>query len=157
MNKVLTAAAAVAALGGASLITAALSPAHAALGQPAASVAADRARMKAQLRQVAGVGYTVDQITTPAGTVVKEFISPAGMVFAVSWFGPALPNLAQLLGSAYFQTLTTAEKTHSFGHDHVQLRTPHLVVHAGGHMRQFYGLAYVPALVPANLSISDLH
>ncbi len=157
MNKVLAAAAALVAFGTGGLVTAAFTPAHAALGQPAASVAADRARMKAQLRQVAGAGYTVDQITTPAGTVVKEFISPAGIVFAISWFGPTMPNLAQLLGSAYFQTLTAAEKTHGFGHDHVQLRTPHLVVHAGGHMRQFFGLAYVPSLVPSNLSISDLH
>ena len=60
-------------------------------------------------------------------------------------------------GSASFRRLTIADKTPSFCHDHVQLRTPHLVVHAGGHMRQFYGMAYVPSLVPANLSISDLH
>ncbi len=157
MKKALATVAALAALGCGGLVTAALTPAHAALGQPVASVAADQARMKAQLREVAGVGYSVDQITTPAGTVIKEFISPAGIVFAVSWFGPTLPDLAQLLGSAYFQTLTAAEKTHSFGHDHVQLHTPHLVVHAGGHMRQFYGLAYVPSLVPINVSISDLH
>ena len=128
MNKVLAAAAALAAFGSGGLLTAAFTPAHAALGQPAASVTADQMRMKAQLRQVAGAGYTVDQITTPTGTVVKEFISPAGIVFAVSWFGPTLPNLAQLLGTAYFQTLTAAEKSHSFGHNHVQLRTPHLVV-----------------------------
>jgi hypothetical protein len=30
-------------------------------------------------------------------------------------------------------------------------------VHVGGHMRQYFGIAYVPSLVPANLSISDLH
>jgi hypothetical protein len=113
--------------------------------------------MKAQLRQLTGTGYTVDEITTPAGTVIKEFISPAGIVFAVSWFGPAMPNLAQTLGTANFQTLTAAEQSQHFGHDHVQVRTPQLVVRAGGHMRLYYGLAYVPSLVPANLSISDLH
>jgi hypothetical protein len=157
MNKFLTVAAALAAFGAGGLVMTALTPAQAALGQPAASVAADQTRMKAQLRQVVGVGYTVDQMTTPAGTVVKEFISPAGIVFAVSWFGPTVPNLAQLLGSAYFQRLTAAQKTHALGRDHVQVRTPQLVVHAGGHMRQFYGLAYVPSLVPPNLAISDLH
>lgn len=156
MNRLPAALAALASLAGGGLISA-FTPAHATLGQPVASVAADRTRMKAQLRRLTGAGYTVDEMTTPAGTVVKEFISPAGIVFAVSWFGPAMPNLAQTLGSANFHTLTAAEKTQRFGHNHVQVRTPTLVVHAGGHMRLFYGLAYVPSLVPANLSISDLH
>ena len=60
-------------------------PARAALGEHAASVAQDQLRMKGQLRQKTGAGYSVEEITTPAGTVVKEFISPSGIVFAVSW------------------------------------------------------------------------
>ncbi|MHB1870010.1 MAG: DUF2844 domain-containing protein [Steroidobacteraceae bacterium] len=134
-------------------------PARAALGERAASVTTDQLRMKGQIRQKAGAGYSVEEITTPAGTVVKEFISPSGIVFAVSWRGPAMPNLAQTLGSTYFSMLTAAEKSQrpAFGHNHVQLRTPQLVVHAGGHMRFFFGVAYVPSLLPPNVTIADLH
>lgn len=115
--------------------------------------------MKGQMRQRTGAGYSVEEITTPAGTVVKEFISPSGIVFAVSWRGPAMPNLAQALGSTYFPMLTAAEKSErpALGHNHVQVRTPQLVVHAGGHMRFFFGVAYVPSLLPPNVTIADLH
>ncbi len=134
-------------------------PARAALGEKAASVATDQLRLKGQLRHSTGSGYSVDEITTPAGTLVKEFISPAGIVFAVSWRGPAMPNLAQTLGSTYFDMLKTTQKSErgKLGRNHLQLRTPQLVIHAGGHMRLFYGVAYVPSLVPPNVSISNLH
>ncbi len=133
--------------------------ARAGLGQTAASVKADQMRMKGQIRRSTGPGYQVDKITTPAGTLVKEFISPAGVVFAVSWRGPVMPDLAQTLGSTYFTMLkaTEASERGRLGRDHVQLRTPQLVVHAGGHMRFFFGVAYVPSLVPAGVSISALH
>ncbi|MDA8348878.1 MAG: DUF2844 domain-containing protein [Pseudomonadota bacterium] len=139
--------------------TAALAPAQASLGQRAASVNADLMRIKGQIRLSTGAGYRVDEITTPQGTVVKEFISPADIVFAVSWRGPVMPNLAQTLGSSYFGMLTAAERQQRalLGHNHVQLRTPQLVVHAGGHMRQFFGVAYVPSLLPPNVTIADLH
>ena len=137
----------------------AVTPARAGLGERAASVQADLMHMKGQIRRRVAPGYRVDEITTPAGTVVKEFISPAGVVFAVSWRGPVMPDLAQLMGSSYFTMLKAAETREraSLGHNHVQLRTPQLIVHAGGHMRFFFGVAYVPSLVPADVSISTLH
>ena len=159
MNSLAPAAATVLACTGMLCSLAAVVPARAALGQPATSVAADQLRMKGQIRHATGTGYRVDQITAPGGTLVKEFISPAGIVFAVSWRGPTLPNLAQTLGSTYFGMLKTAERTEraGLGHNHVQLRTPQLVVHAGGHMRYFFGMAYVPSLLPPNVSVADLH
>ncbi len=135
----------------------AMAPARAGLGRPVSSVAADQARMKGQLRHSAAAGYTVERITTPGGTLVKEFVSPGGTVFAVSWRGPVMPDLAQVLGTRYFAMLKAAQKAKRLGHYHLQVRSPQLVVHAGGHMRQFFGVAYVPALVPPNLSLSDLH
>lgn len=144
-------------LGSGLLLGSACVPARAGLGKPVASVSADQARMKGQLRARTGVGYSVQVITLPSGTIVKEFVSPAGIIFAVSWHGPTMPNLQQTLGSQYFSKLKAAEKTQRFGHNHVEVRRPSLVVHAGGHMRAFYGVAYVPSLVPANVSLSALH
>lgn len=145
------------ALGAGLLFGSAGTPARAGLGEPAASVSTDQARMKGELREHTAVGYTVEEITLPSGTVVKEFVSPAGLVFAVSWHGPALPNLAQTLGAQYFSQLTAAEKAQRRGHSHAEVRSPTLVVHSGGHMRAFFGMAYVPSLLPANLTLSDLH
>ena len=139
------------------LLGSAHAPARAGLGQPVASVSADRARMKGQLRQRAGIGYTVEEITLPSGTVVKEFVSPSGIVFAVSWHGPTMPNLEQTLGSQYFSQLKAAEKTQRFGRNHIELTGPKFVLHAGGHMRAFFGMAYVPSLLPSGVSLSDLH
>ncbi|MDE2052727.1 MAG: DUF2844 domain-containing protein [Gammaproteobacteria bacterium] len=139
----------------------ALAPAKAGLGDTAASVQADRVSVKGQLRARSGPGYTVQEITAATGTVVREYVSPAGVVFAVSWSGPAMPNLQQMLGTYFdqYQIAVKAQRTTSkrAGHNHVEIRAPSLVVHAGGHMRQYSGLAYVPSLVPQNLSISDLH
>ncbi len=159
MNRIPAATAAALACAGLLCSPAAVIAARASLGERATSVAADQLHMKGQIRHSAGAGYQVDEITTPEGTVVKEFISPAGIVFAVSWRGPVMPNLAQTLGSTYFAMLKSAEKHQQagLGHDHVQLRTPQLVVHAGGHMRFFFGVAYVPSLLPPNVTISDLH
>lgn len=146
---------------GAVLVAAqALAPAKAGLGDQVASVQTDAVRMKGQLRTRSEPGYTVQEITTGNGVIVREYVSPSGVVFAVSWSGRTKPNLQQTLGT-YFAQYVTAAKTqraegrHS-GHHHLEIQEPSLVVHAGGHMRQYFGLAYVPALVPQNLSISDL-
>ncbi|MGH8318500.1 MAG: DUF2844 domain-containing protein [Steroidobacteraceae bacterium] len=150
------------ALGAASLLPLADHPAYAGLGGTVTSVEADRASMKGQLRTRSEPGYSVQEITTASGTLVREFISPAGVVFAVSWNGPAMPNLQQALGT-YFSQLQSAVQAQRAGHarrgghNHLEVRQPNLVLHAGGHMRQYFGVAYVPSLVPPNLSISDLH
>jgi hypothetical protein len=142
------------------LLTAAVPPAKAGLGAQAASVEADRVSMKGQLRTRSEPGYSVQEITAANGGTVREYVSPSGVVFAVSWSGPAMPNLQQTLGT-YFTQYVSAAKTQRAtrrrtGHNHLEIREPSLVVHAGGHMRQYFGLAYVPSLMPQNLSISDL-
>ena len=149
------------ALGAVSLLPLASRPAHAALGDTVASVEADRASMKGQLRARSEPGYSVQEITTASGTLVREFVSPAGVVFAVSWSGPAMPNLQQTLGT-YFAQLQSAVQTQRAqharsGHNHLDVHEPNLILHATGHMRQYFGMAYVPSLMPQNLSVSDLH
>lgn len=150
------------ALGAVLLAGEALVPARAALGDTAASVEADRASMKGQLRAPRSEpGYSVQEIKAASGAVLREYISPAGVIFAVSWSGPAMPNLQQALGTyfAQYQAEVKGQRARAArsGHNHLQIHSPSLVVHAGGHMRQYHGLAYVPSLLPQNLSISDLH
>jgi len=149
------------ALGAVLLAAQALRPARAGLGETLASVQADRVSMKGQLRARPKPGYTVQEITAASGTVIREYVSPAGVVFAVSWSGPAMPDLQQTLGK-YFSQYQTAVKAQRAsgrraGHHHLAIREPSLILHAGGHMRQYVGMAYVPSLVPQNLPVSDLH
>lgn len=153
---------AVLALGAASLLDLAARPAYAGLGATAASIEPDRASMKGQLRTRSEAGYAVEEITAASGTVVREYVSPAGVVFAVSWAGPAMPNLQQTFGTYFTQFQAAvqarrAEEPRLRGHNHLEINTSSLVVHAMGHMRQYFGVAYVPALMPTNLSLSDLH
>ncbi|MGA7539164.1 MAG: DUF2844 domain-containing protein [Steroidobacteraceae bacterium] len=150
------------ALGALLLAKGAWLPATAALGDTVASIQADQVSLKGQLRVRSEPGYSVQEITAANGTLVREFVSPAGVVFAVSWNGGAMPNLQQTLGTyfAQFQAAVKSQRAdhvHRLGHDQLEVRTPTLVVRAGGHMRQYFGIAYVPSLLPPNLSISDLH
>lgn len=151
------------ALGVALLAAEALVPARAGLGDTVDSVQADRMSMKGQLRASRSeAGYSVEEITAGSGTVVREYVSASGVVFAVSWYGPAMPNLRQTFGSYFsqFQSAVAAQRARGIahrGHSHLEVRTSSLVVHAGGHMREYFGVAYVPALMPQNLTISDLH
>lgn len=154
--------AAMLATGAASLLVPVAQPAHAGLGDTVASIEADRASMKGQLRVTSEPGYSIQEITAGTGTVVKEYVSSAGVIFAVSWSGPAMPNLQQVLGThiAELQSaIQTQRATHARrrGHNHLEVDEPSLVVHAAGHMRQYFGIAYVPSLIPQNLSISNLH
>lgn len=137
-------------------------PAKAGLGDTVASVEADRVSMKGQLRAPKSApGYSVQEISAANGTDVREYVSPSGVIFAVSWSGPALPNLQQTLGTYFAQYQTAVQTQRSTGqrggHHHLEIHSPSLVVHVGGHMRQYFGLAYAPSLLPPNVSVSDLH
>ena len=96
-------------------------------------------------------GYALHQISAPDGTVVREYTSPQGTVFGVSWKGPVMPNLKQLLGS-YFTTFQQASQAPHPRRGPLVVRTDQVVVESGGHMRAFRGRAYVPSLVPNNLT-----
>jgi hypothetical protein len=126
-------------------------PAWAALGQPAESVESDRRVLQGEIRSSALQGYTLHEIIRPDGTLVREFVSPAGIVFAVSWQGPSLPNLAQLLGK-YFPQFQQAVRSGVRRRGPIVVRSGTLVVESSGHMRAFHGRAYLTSHWPDNLT-----
>jgi Protein of unknown function (DUF2844) len=123
------------------------------LGEYENSVTTDQQRMHAQLREAAGQGYSVKQLSSANGKVVKEYVSPAGLVFEVSWHSPTMPDLRQLLGS-YFQQMQQATQSQSRRQRRRSLvvKTKDFVLVSGGHMRSFHGVAYVPSLMPPNVT-----
>jgi hypothetical protein len=130
-------------------------PALATLGEDAATVENDRVSMKAQLRTTSVAGYTVHEIETPTNTVVREYVSAAGKVFAVSWRGPLQPDFRQTLGR-FFEEYNSGASAPRVGRRHLTIKRADLVVNSHGHMRAFYGSAYVPSLLPPNFSVADI-
>lgn len=126
-------------------------PAWAGLGENVASVDSDAQVLGGQHVMVAKAGYNLHQITTADGTLVKEFASPEGLVFGVSWQGHHIPNLSQLLGS-YITNFRQSQRAHVVPRRAVTVKGANFVLSSMGHMLNFRGLAYVPGLIPANLT-----
>ena len=124
----------------------------AALGEQEASVGADQRFFKGQIRNETHAGYRLHQITDASGGVVREYVSPDGKVFGVSWQGPFIPNMQQLLGTYYFylQQYAQAQTSHHGGPLIIQKYD--FVFSSAGHMGWRRGHAYVPNLLPANLT-----
>ena len=135
----------------------AAAPARASLGGKADSVEADRKALSAARRAtVARAGYTVEEVDTGA-VRVREYVSPSGVVFAVAWNGLAHPDLDTLLGS-YAAAFRQADRQvpRTPGRRSRAVRTPRLVVERWGHMRDWQGRAYDPALLPAGVSVDEI-
>ena len=128
------------------------------LGGSLDSVQADRAHLKANLRITEGSGYTVHELTTPTDIVVREYISPGGVVFGVTWRGPFIPDMQQLLGGYFEQyaLAAKAERERHVGRVPLNIHLPGLVVQTSGHMRSYFGRAYDPQLLPAGASPDDV-
>ena len=128
-------------------------PGWAALGGSAESVAADQVKFQAKRRMIEMPEYTVHEISRADGGVVREYVTRAGKVFGVSWSGPAIPDLSQLLGSygpEFRDTLRAQSK--SSGRRPAAVHNSDLVVETGGHMRAFQGRAYVNSMLPSGVS-----
>jgi len=132
------------------------SPAMAALGGDVSTVEADRVALRGALTAFSAVhGYGVHEMTTASGVHVREYLAE-GKVFAVSWHGPVIPDLRQMLGAYYASYAQAASAPHAGGHRHLKIEQPGLVVESNGRMRAFYGRAWDPALLPANFSAADI-
>ena len=130
-------------------------PGWAALGEPETSVSVDSGHFRASLHVAGRPSFTVHELRTPAGTVIREFVALSGTVFAVSWRGPFVPSMSLLLGQNY-QRYANAPRSAGSTRSHLLIDQPDLVVHAGGHIRSYAGLAYLPQLMPAGVSEEQL-
>ena len=131
--------------------------AQAALGETRDSVESDREKLTA----VRGVvtdhrDYTVHEIKT-ASTALREYVTPAGVVFAIAWNGLVHPDLTELLGSyaeEYREALRKSPRKH--GRRHLRVKSDRVVVEKWGHIRDLKGRAYAPDLIPAGVSIDAI-
>lgn len=132
-------------------------PALASLGGDIKSIEADRTAMGGSVKVTQTANYEIHQMQTPAGTVVTEYLSSEGMVFAVAWHGQFVPQMQQILGT-YFQQysadLQAREKR--YGHQPLNLQDPNLVVQTSGHMRNYFGRAYIPDQLPPGMTVDQI-
>lgn len=127
-------------------------PGWAVLGEYESSVTTDQQRMHAQLNETNRQGYSVKQLTSADGRTVREYVSPAGLVFGVAWQTPTIPNFQQLLGSYFAQVKQAAQSRRRRGGPLV-IQTKDFVLVSGGHMRAFHGIAYAPDLLPSGVPV----
>lgn len=142
---------------GAALFLILCSPVFAVLGQDVSTVQSDGVHMKAAVNILPGASFSVHEMHAPTGTTVREFVSPSGQVFGVSWQGPQVPDLRQLLGEhfdEYMQAAQSAERTHRRV---VHIETGDLVFESGGHMRFLVGRAYLRSKLPQGASADVIH
>jgi hypothetical protein len=130
----------------------------AALGDNTASVQADQAHMQASLRTIPAEGHVVQELRSPTGVVVREYVSPDGTVVAVAWEGPWFPDMRQLLGSHFdeYARALQAQSAAHLGRRPIQIELPGLVVNVSGHPRSFAGRAYVPQMLPPGMKAEDI-
>jgi len=132
-------------------------PAFAHLGGDDSSVQADRQVFHAQLRSTAMPLYQQHEMRTESGALLHEYQTLAGTIFAVTWNGALPPDLHQLFGN-YFQRYQSAAPASGRPgmHRELTISTPDLVVQSISRMRAYQGMAYVPSLVPAGVSVTGL-
>ncbi len=100
--------------------------------------------------------YVTRDTMLATGTQVREYVSDSGVVFAVTWDGPILPDLKALLGK-YFDTMVAeSARIPRAGRSPVAINRPEVVINSGGHMRAFEGSAWIPAEFPAGFTADDV-
>jgi hypothetical protein len=128
-------------------------PALAALGADEASVEADAAKMQGSDRITRRDNYAIHEIQTPSGIIVREYVALSGKVFAVAWRGPRHPDTKQILGEHFERYGRAARAAHRRP---IVVDDADLVIRSGGHMRAFFGEAYLPRLLPEGVRIEEL-
>ncbi len=121
------------------------------MGGSAESVATDQSKFHAKRAIVEREQYTVHEISADDGTVIREYVTPAGKVFGVSWTGPTIPDLTQLLGT-YNTEFHAAMHATRGRRNNAAVHNPDLVVESSGHMRSFRGRAYLNSMLPGGVT-----
>lgn len=127
-------------------------PSGAALGDTEASIDADAQRFLPKETKVSEHGsYRLHEMTRGDGSLIREYVNSDGKVFGVSWKGPVMPNLSQLLGSN-FATFHDNAKQKAGRRRLAVVHSGDLVVESSGHPRAFFGRAYLNSMLPAGVT-----
>ena len=99
--------------------------------------------------------YSVRKVSLMDDIEIREYVLPSGVVFGLAWNGSSKPDLSLLLGS-YFSRYTSALTRPAMGRSPIAINDSDLVIQTGGQMNNFFGLAFLPALAPAGIQLSEV-
>ncbi|HZZ01410.1 DUF2844 domain-containing protein [Paraburkholderia sp.] len=103
----------------------------------------------------AAAAYTVRESRDADGVTIREYVLPTNVVFAVTWQGPVRPDMSALLGS-YLPNFASAGQAHARGTGPLIEHNSGFHVESAGRPGHFFGKAYLPRLVPANVRMDEL-
>jgi hypothetical protein len=132
---------------------------RATLGEGVASIQADTLRVAAVRRVQGAVAVQVHTLTLPDGSTIRQYVSPAGIVFAVGWNTHYKPRLDQLLGvhfGAYSEGGRRLMAKRPGVRHSVSINEGDLVVESMAHLNAFVGRAYLRSRVPATVAVDAL-
>jgi hypothetical protein len=131
------------------VLAAGLSTGWAALGAKPAKLGPRVAASTSNAGSTGQAAYTETKKVLDSGTTVHEYLDAGGNVFAVSWSGPFLPNLKEILGE-HFDVMTAQQRNQrAGGRSPLHIRQSDVVIDSEGHMGAFQGRAWLPAQLPA--------
>jgi hypothetical protein len=133
-------------------------PVRAELNGTISSIDVDRDYVAGKVTANPRFGSTVYEITDRNGTIIREYASPAGRIFAISWEGRFMPEMKHFLGDLfepYVSAMRSEHKTHNWRQP-ILIHTSNLTFENDGHMGWYYGRAYVESSVPGGFSIDDI-
>ena len=104
---------------------------------------------------ISAAPYSVRQSVDTNGVTIREYVLPANTVFAVTWDGPVRPNMRVLLGS-YFANYVAAGQTSVHGSGPLIEGNDDFRIESAGRLGRFFGMAWVPRLIPAGVRPGDL-
>lgn len=134
--------------------------AKAALGDQLVGASSASGTPTAKLKQsgTAAASYTVTESTDSNKIFIRQYVDSEGLVFAVAWRGPIVPDLESLLGSyaAEFKT-SVSNQGKLKGRRRLRVDTGHIVVEGGGRQRDQSGRAYISSSLPVGFNLKDLN
>ncbi len=125
--------------------------ASATLGGSESTVETDRLQMQgALMRTTRSDAFTMYEVRSASGILVREYVSPSGVVYGIAWQSEWKPDLKQLLGPYFdrYQQTAQASRVTRKSRGPATVQTPDVVVQVSGHARAFTGTAYVTQLMP---------
>ncbi|MFM0592833.1 MULTISPECIES: DUF2844 domain-containing protein [Paraburkholderia] len=103
----------------------------------------------------AAASYTMRESEDADGVTIHEYALPTNVVFAVSWQGPVRPDMRALLGS-YFPNFANGGASQTRGAGPMVEHSGDFHLESAGRAGHFFGKAYLPRLVPANVRVDQL-
>ena len=149
----------------AALVIAASGPAHAQLGTTVAIDASGTSSSSTVADATAAVLHQASnsavrwQESTDANQIrVRQYVSSSGQVYAVSWDGPAMPDVAALLGTWFdrYRQEASAALPNASGLHSSRVSGSDLMVETAVRLRDFSGRAWLPSALPAGITAADI-